>query len=81
MQLSTIKVENGLTPVMTWVFLRWKLISSFDDADDDDVASVVVVVVADDDDDDDDKVFWMIVGRGTMVISPNGSKKNRYTDE
>ena len=62
------------------MFLLLKLISSIDAAADDEVASVVVVV-ADDDDDDDDKVFWMIVGRGTMVISPNGSKKNRYIEK
>jgi len=40
----------------------------------------VLEVVADDDD-DDDKVFWMIVGRGTIVISPNGSKKNRFIEK
>ena len=61
------------------MFLLLKRISSFDDADDVEVASVAVLeVVADD---DDGKVFWMIVGRGTIVISPNGSKKNRYTEK
>ena len=83
LQLSTIKVENGLTPVMTWVFVLLKPISSFDDDDDNDEEASVAVIVDDDDDDDDDddKVFWMIVGRGTMLISPNGRKKNRNIEK
>ena len=62
------------------MFVLLKPISSFDDDDDNDEEASVAVVV-DDDDDDDDKVFWMIVGRGTMLISPNGSKKNRYIEK